>query len=180
MNIEEAQSDMRHAYFGGAIGVAASAVIWLLAGLTCVIRDLQAGVLVLFFGGMLIHPLAILGSKLLGRPGAHARSNPLRALALESTGILLLGVFLAFMLSRFRMELFFPAMLIVIGGRYLTFHTLYGRRVYWICGGALASLGVISAMLEAPAALSVFGGALIEVAFAVIVFAQTRRDHKNA
>lgn len=180
MNIEEAQTNMRHAYLGGAPGLATSAVVWLLAGSVCVVRGPQAGVLVLIFGGMLIHPLAILGSKLLGRPGAHARNNPLAPLALESTVILLLGVILSFALSRFRVELFFPSMLIVIGGRYLTFHTLYGRRVYWLCGTFLASLGLLSAVLGFPVAASAFGGALLEAVFAVIVFGQIQRDCKIA
>lgn len=180
MNIEEAQANMRHAYFGGAPGLATSAAAWLLAGSVCVFRGPHTGVLVLIFGGMLIHPLAILGSKILGRPGAHARNNPLGPLALESTVILLLGVVLAFALSRFQVELFFPSMLVVIGGRYLTFHTLYGRRVYWLCGTVLASLGLLSAVLKFPVAASVFGGAAIEAAFALIVFVQIRRDGKNA
>lgn len=178
MTIEEAQTNMRHAYFGGAPGLASSAVMWLLAASVCIARDAHAGVVVLIFGGMLIHPLATLGSKFLGRPGAHARDNPLGPLALESTVILLLGVALAFVLSRFRVELFFPAMLIVIGGRYLTFQTLYGRRVYWLCGGVLAALGVLSAMRSLPLAVSIFGGALLEAAFAAVVLVQTRRDGK--
>lgn len=179
MNVADAQTNMRHAYFGGATGLAASALVWLLAGAIALFREPQAGVLALIFGGMLIHPLAVLGSKLLGRPGAHARNNPLGPLALESTVILLLGVLLAFGLSRYRVELFFPAMLIVIGGRYLTFHTLYGRRVYWLCGAALASLGLLAAMQELPVAASTLGGAAIEAAFAAIVFVQIRREQKN-
>ena len=179
LNIEEARTDMRHAYFGGAPGLAASAVVWLVAGSIGVFRGPQAGVLALIFGGMLIHPLAILGSKILGRPGAHARNNPLGPLALEGTVILLLGVILAFGLSRYRVELFFPAMLIVIGGRYLTFHTLYGRRVYWFCGTALASLGLLAGVREFPVAASTFGGAVIEAAFAAVVFVQARRDCEN-
>ncbi|AOS44720.1 hypothetical protein Verru16b_01787 [Lacunisphaera limnophila] len=179
LTIDEAQTDMRHAYFGGATGLAASALVWLLAGSIALFRTPQAGVLALFFGGMLIHPLAVLGSKALGRPGAHARNNPLGPLALESTVILLLGMILAFGLSRYRVELFFPAMLIVIGGRYLTFHTLYGRRVYWLCGTALASLGLLAALQELPVAASTFGGAVIEAAIAAIVVVQIRRERKT-
>ena len=91
MNIADAQANMRHSYFGGAPGLASSAVMWLLAGLVVAARDPQTGVFVLIFGGMLIHPLAILGCRILGRPGAHDKANPLGPLALESTVILLLG-----------------------------------------------------------------------------------------
>ena len=180
MNIEDAQANMRHGYFGGAAGLASSAVIWLLAGSAAAVRDPNTGVMVLILGGMLIHPLAVLGSKLLGRPGAHDRTNPLAPLALEGTVILLLGVLVAFALSRFQVELFFPSMLLVIGGRYLTFQTLYGRRVYWLCGGILIPLGLLAATLKFPVAVCAFAGGLIEAAFALLVFVQIRRDAKTA
>lgn len=180
MSIEDAQANMRHSYFGGAPGLASSALMWLLAGLLVVARDPQTGVLVLIFGGMLIHPLAILACRILGRPGAHDKANPLGPLALESTVILLLGVIVAFVLSHFRVELFFPAMLLVIGGRYAVFQTLYGRRVYWLCGGVLASLGLLAATLRLPVAITAFGGGVIEAAFSVIVFIQIHREYRNA
>jgi hypothetical protein len=180
MNIEDAQANMRHGYFGGAAGLASSAVIWLLAGSAAAVRDPNTGVIVLILGGMLIHPLAVLGSKILGRPGAHDRTNPLAPLALEGTVILLLGVLVAFALSRSQVELFFPSMLLVIGGRYLTFQTLYGRRVYWLCGGILISLGLLAATLKFPVAVCAFAGGLIEAAFALLVFVQIRRDAKTA
>jgi len=180
MNIEEAQADMGRSYFGGAPGLASSAVIWLLAGSTAAVRDPKTGVLVLILGGMLIHPLAMLGSKILGRSGAHDKSNPLAPLALEGTVILLLGVLVSFALSRSQVELFFPSMLLVIGGRYLTFQTLYGRRVYWICGGILISLGLLAATLKFPVAVCAFAGGLIEAAFALLVFVQIRYDAKTA
>ncbi len=167
---------MRHAYLGGAPGLGASAVVWLLAGVLTVLRDPKAGMLALVIGGMSIHPLAVLACRLLGRPGAHRKENSLAPLALESTAILLLGVFLAFVLSGFRVELFFPVMLIVIGGRYLTFQTLYGWRTYWFCGIILAVLGVFAAMFGFPVVVSVFGGALIEAAFALLVFARARGE----
>lgn len=176
MDIKEAQTNMRHGYFGGAPGLAASAVMWTLAGFATLIGNPHTGILVLIFGGMLIYPLSILGSKLCGRPGAHAKDNPLGALALESTAILLLGVLLAFAISQFRAELFFPAMLLVIGGRYLTFHTLYGRSVYWFCGGILAALGLFAAILKLPVAASAFAGGFTEAVFAAVVSLQTRRE----
>ncbi len=40
---------------------------------------------------------------------------------------------------------FFPAMMCVIGGRYLVFQSIYGARIYWACGGVLvaARAGVV-------------------------------------
>jgi hypothetical protein len=136
----------------------------------------KGAVIVLFVGGMFIHPLAVLACKLAGRPGAHAKENPLGALALESTAILLLGVLLALGLAQFRVELFFPAMLLVIGGRYLVFQTLYGRRIYWLCGTVLAALGLAAALLKLPVTLVALAGGLTEVVFGAIVLSQQRRE----
>lgn len=167
---------MRHGYLGGAPGLFASGAMWLAAGAVAAVAPAKSAVIVLFVGGMLIHPLAVLACKLAGRPGAHAKENPLGALALESTVILLLGVMLALAFTQFRVELFFPAMLLVIGGRYLVFQTLYGRRVYWLCGGVLAALGFAAAMLKLPVSIVALAGGFTEVVFGAIVLAQQRRE----
>lgn len=176
MEIKNAQADMRYAYLGGAAGLFASAAMWLAAGAVAALATAKSAVIVLFVGGMLIHPLAVLACKLAGRPGAHAKENPLGALALESTGILLLGVLLSLGLAQFRVELFLPAMLVVIGGRYLVFQTLYGRPVYWLCGGLLAALGLAAAMLKLPASIVALAGGITEVVFGALVLIRQRRE----
>jgi len=176
MDIKNAQADMRYGYLGGAAGLFASATVWLAAGVAAAAGSAKGAVVVLFVGGMLIHPLAVLACKLAGRPGAHVKENPLGALALESTVILLLGVLLALGLAQFRVELFFPAMLLVIGGRYLVFQTLYGRRVYWICGGVLAALGMAAAMLKLPVPATALAGGVTEVVFGALVLSRHRRE----
>ena len=170
MLIEQAQADMRHAYFGGATGMTTSALAWLAAALTALLVSPRGAMAALFIGGMLIHPAAILLSKALGRPGAPARDNPLRWLALESTVWLLLAIAVAFIASFQRAEWFFIAMLLTIGGRYLSFATLYGLRIYWVCGATLAAAGFALAALGANAATITLTGGLIELVFAGIVF----------
>jgi hypothetical protein len=170
MDLPKAQADMRNGYLSGAPGVAVSGLVWLAAAAVVWTQGVRSGVLTLFFGGMVIHPLAVFVARLLGRPGTHSKDNPLGRLALEGTGILLLGVALAYALSTFHVEHFFPVMLVVIGGRYLTFQTLYGMRLYWLCGIALAAAGLVSFVTRIPAAhVALIGGAL-EVLFSVALF----------
>lgn len=57
---------------------------------------------------------------------------------------LLLTLAVAYALSLYRVDLFFPALLLMIGGRYLTFQTLYDIRTYWIGGGGLAAADAAS------------------------------------
>lgn len=177
MTIVDAQRDMRAAYYGGAPGLVASGVIWLLAGSLAAAINPKSGVIALCLGGAVIHPLAQLLCKMLGRSGRHQADNPLASLALESTGVLLLCLLLAVAISFYRIELFFPAMLIVIGARYLTFQTIYGLRVYWICGAilALAGLALASANLWLPTVA--FITALIEWSFALVIFLQSRHEN---
>ena len=174
--LADAQRDMRFAYLRGAPGLLASACVWLAAGCLALYSAPKTAILAFLLGGVMIHPLAVLLARLLGRPGAHSRGNPLGMLALEGTFLLLLCLPVAYAVSLFRPEWFFPAMLLVIGGRYFTFSTLYGLRLYWACGAVLALAGFVLASSGAPLAVGPFAGAAIEVAFAAAIFAGARHE----
>jgi hypothetical protein len=175
MNFADAQADMRHAYYGGAAGLLASATVWLVASGVARLDSPERAVWALLLGGMLIHPAAVLLAKALGRPGSHTPGNPLAPLALEGTVFFLLAIPAAYALSRFRLAWFFPAMLLLIGGRYLTFSTLYGRRLFWVCGSLLAAAGMLLAVSRAPSWVVALVGALIEYLFAAVVVLSMRR-----
>ena len=160
---------MRVAYAGGSSGAGASAVAWLVAGLVALQVSPRSAVIALFAGGALIFPASVILSKALGGSGAHLRTNPLGALALESTAFMLLCFPIAYAVSLYRIEWFFPAMLLVIGGRYLSFSTLYGMRLYWAFGGTLAVAAYVLFALSASPATSAFTGAAIESGFAVLL-----------
>jgi len=119
-------------------------------------------VLALLVGGMLIHPLGLLLCKALGRPAKHSTANPLASLALATTVWLVLSLPLAWVVSLHRIDWFFPAMLCVIGGRYLCFHTLYGLRTYLFCGAVLAGAGFLLVRLDAGPTAGAFAGSAIE------------------
>lgn len=176
MTIDEAQRDMRDAYGSGAPGMAASALVWLSAGLVALNRTGDAAVIALLIGGMFIHPIGVLLNKALGRRGQHVAGNPLGTLALESTILMLLCLPLTYALSRVRVEWFFPAMLLVIGGRYLLFSTLFGRRIYWACGAVLALAAGLLVRAGAGPATGAFTGSAIEAMFAAAIFVTTRTE----
>lgn len=175
MTFAEAQRDMRDGYLSGAPGMLVSGTVWVAAGAVAATGEPRHAILALFAGGMLIHPAAVLLAKALGRRGAHDPANPLGRLAMETTVILILGFGLAYAASQARLEWFFPAMLAVIGGRYLTFSTLFGMRAFWIVGGALVAAGWLLASQGAPFAWGGFVGGGIEIAAAAWVLATQRR-----
>lgn len=173
--LPDLQRDMRAAYAGGGPGMFASALAWLTAGIVALQVSPERAVLALFAGGMLIHPVGVLLTKAIGHRGQHSHGNALGTLALETTVWLVLSMPLAYVVSLYRVDLFFPAMMLVIGGRYTTFATIYGTRVYWACGGALVAAAYALASLKAAPGPAALTGAAIEAAFAVWIVATARR-----
>ncbi len=175
MNFEAAQKDMRFSYFGGATGVLVSGLVWCTAGTVALLYSNQASMLTLFFGGMLIFPLSMLLAKALKRPGTHKPENPLGKLALESTVILFVGLFLAFSVARLQVDWFYPIMLLTIGVRYLLFNTLYGARIYWLLGFLLIFSGVFCILFDADFIIGAFIGGVIEVIFSIVILLQSKK-----
>jgi hypothetical protein len=178
LTIAAAQQDMRTAYLGGAPGLFVSGAVWAIAGIVCLMRSPQAAVWALYIGGALIHPIAGLLTRLLGSSARHAAGNPLGMLAFATTIWMIMMLALAFGISLWRIELFFPAMLFVIGGRYLTFATLFGRKLFWVCGAVLGLAGYVLAMRHAAPVVGAFTGAAIEITFGCIL-AFSHRDAKD-
>lgn len=135
----------------------------------------QTAVWTLFFGGMLIHPLGLLLAKLTGVPGKHSGQNPLGKLAMEGTFFMLLCIPLALLLSLQEHAWFFQGMLLIIGGRYLTFTTLYGIKTYWVLGGLLGAMAFALFFLNASSEISALLGAIVELVFGTVLFVSFKK-----
>jgi hypothetical protein len=174
--IAGAQREMRLAYFGGAPGMLTSGVVWLIAGIVSMRVSPDRAVWALFIGGVLIHPVSRLLTRALGRSAKHSAMNPFGSLALATTFWMILMMPLAYGASSLRIEWFFPAMLFIIGGRYLTFSTLFGARIFWFCGTTLALAGFLLGRANASPQLGAFTGAAIEIGFAAMIFITAQRE----
>lgn len=164
-SITAAQADMRRGYCSGAAGVLASGLAWSAAGGTAALVSPERAIWVLLIGGALIHPASVLICRALGAPGRREPENPLGGLAAASTVWLILSLPLAYGVGLRNPAWFFAAMLLVIGGRYMVFATLYGMQLYWALGSGLAGVGILGGWLGAPALALALGGAMIEIAF---------------
>ncbi|XSG76875.1 DUF7010 family protein [Herpetosiphon llansteffanensis] len=178
-SISAAQADMRAGYYSGAAGILASALAWSIAAGVALTGSAERAIIVLLVGGMLIYPVSIVICKILGARGTHTKGNPLGLLAGASTFWLVFCMPLAYGLGREQPAWFFSAMLIVIGGRYLVFATLYGMRLYWILGLALAAAAIGLVFLSAAASIAVSAGALIELGFAISCFVYHRQSLRS-
>lgn len=174
MTLQDHQSDMRAGYLCGAPGLFVSGTVWLIAGAVAALGGAPRGAWTLLLGGMLIFPVAVGVTKLLGHAGRHTAGNPLGVAAVEGTVWFVAGIAVAFVVGLARVELFFPAMLLLIGGRYLTFQTLYGLRFYWGCGAVLVGVGFAAAFLRVPPPWVAAAGGIVEIVGGVVVLRMGR------
>jgi len=130
----------------------------------------------LLIGGVFIAPLSAMLSKALGLTGAHTKGNPLANLAMEGTIFMIMCLPLAFGLSLQHNEWFFQSMLLIIGGRYLTFASIYGNRGYWILGAVLGIAAYLLFRFKIQPFGSALTGALIEISFGLFMFVSFRRN----
>jgi hypothetical protein len=174
-HMKYAQQDMRVSYLHGYPGVVVSGMVWLISALVALYVSPDKAVWTLLVGGVFIHPVSILLNKILGASGAHAHNNPLGKLAMEGTLFMIMCLPLAYGLSFQKIEWFFQGMLLIIGGRYLHFATLYGLRLYWALGIGLAAAAYLLFTLNSSSHTTLFVGAAMEMLFGLVMLAILRR-----
>ena len=171
MEVSQAQADVRRIYRAGFPGPLVSAVIWAAASAVFTWGAVAGGMAALFFGGMLIFPLNTLLLKLLGGPTALPKGHPSAALAMQCAFTVPLGLLIAVALGSHEPVLFFPAALIIVGGHYLVFISLYGMRLFAFLAGALILLGV-TALFVIPELGQISGwlGAAVFLIFTLVLY----------
>jgi hypothetical protein len=174
------QQEMRYAHYNGAPGILVSGLVWIAAAAMGYWVGSKNAVWTLLIGGAFIHPVSLLASKALGRPAKTEKGNALNSLAIASTIWLILSCAMAYGLFVLKPELFFPAMMATIGGRYLVLASVYGLSIYWLLGGflILAANLAFFAML-APIVAAAIGG-LIEIVFAFLVFTHSAKGLRQS
>jgi hypothetical protein len=176
---KQAQADMCKGYANGYIGIIVSGLIWLISATIAYQYSAKQAVWMLLIGGMFIHPVGVLLSKAIGLSGTHTKGNPLGNLAMEGTIFMIMCLPLAFGLSLQYVEWFFQGMLLIIGGRYLMFASIYGIRLYWILGAILGVSAYLLFYLKIESFGSLLTGSFIEISFGLFMFFSFRRDKLN-
>ena len=175
MELKEAQRAMRTANVGGAPGVLASGIVWVVAGWIWSRLDVTHAFAILFFGGMAIVPIASFIARVIFRAPKVVDENPLNRLGLESTFPLFAGLLISYALLRVDPAGVFPIMAITIGARYFSFRTIYGEVAYWPLATALVAIGgsALLGIVSWPINVAVAAGAL-EMLFAVVLFVRLK------
>ncbi len=178
--IRQSQHDLTLNYAAGTVGIFVSGTMWFISALVNRYGSSTQAIWTLLIGGALIHPLSLLLYKVVGLKGQHHPQNPLAKLAMESTVLMLMCIPLAYILSFQRTEWFFQGMLLIIGGRYLTFNTFYGMRLYWLLGAALGVAAYVLFAVQANAFVSALTGSLTEISFGFVILFAHQRERKAA
>ncbi len=97
-------------------------------------------------GGFFIFPLTRLLLHLSPRHASVSRENPFTSLGMQVAFVLPLSMLLLVPVGLYRLNWFFPALMILVGARYLPFATLYGMRMFLFLAGILIATGYLIAV----------------------------------
>lgn len=170
MDIAAAQQDMRKAYAEGAPGVLVSGLVWIIAGYVWATAGVERGFVALFLGGLAIFPLStLIARKMMGAPKI-GEANALNRLGLECTFVLMAGILIGYVLLVRQPALAIPAVSVVMGARYFTFATVYGRMIFWPLAGAICAVGTVALLgLTLPLGNLAFYVGAIELLFGALL-----------
>lgn len=124
-------TEIRHSYLGGFSILLIEGFFWILAGILWGFVSFKIGILVIIIGGTFFYPLSQLLQIILKRPKIR-KENPLNLLFTQIALIIPFSFPLIFLLTKENVNLFFPALTIIIGAHYLPFIYAYKLKTYWI------------------------------------------------
>jgi hypothetical protein len=146
MTISEAQREIRTRFVGGFYGQLVAGMVWLTAAVLAVWRGPRASILMLVIGGFFIFPATELLIRAAGQRAPVSSANALRALGMQVAFVLPLSMPLLLPAGLYRLNWFYPAMMILLGAHYLPFVFLYGMRMFAVLAALLVGGGVVIAM----------------------------------
>jgi hypothetical protein len=170
MELRDAQREVREVYLHGAPGAFISATLWAISSALSSAGNRRLGIIAIVLGGALIFPTFELLLRVMGRRTSLDPKNPLGELAMQASFMIPLCLPIVGGAALYRIDWFYPALMIVVGAHYLPFVTLYGMRTMYVLGGALVSAGLMLG-LYGPRTFALGGwvGTGIFVVFGVVL-----------
>ena len=146
MDVQDAQREIRLFYIGGFGGQFVSSVIWLVAAALGTWVSPKASILTVVVGGFSIFPLTLLLLRFSSRRASVSEENPFTSLGMQVAFVLPFSMLLLLPVGLYRLNWFYPALMILVGAHYLPFATLYGMRMFLFLAGILIASGVVIAL----------------------------------
>jgi hypothetical protein len=146
MLVEDAQREVRTVFVGGFWGQLVSSVLWLVSAALGTWSTPRVAILTLVFSGIFIFPLTQLMLRLSGRRASLTNGNPFNALGMQVAFTLPLSMLLLFPVTQLKLDLFYPALMILLGAHYLPFVFQYGMLMFYPLAAILIGGGVVIGM----------------------------------
>ncbi len=146
MNIQDAQRELRSNTLGGFFGQLIYSVIYLVSAALGTWVTPKASILAVVIGGFFSFPLMQIVLLLSGRPARVRRDNPFHWLMMQVALVLPFSMLLLVPVGLYRLNWFFPALMILVGAHYLPFATAFGMRMFLFLAGTLIAMGVVIAL----------------------------------
>jgi hypothetical protein len=182
MNIIDAQRENRFRFSGGLYGQAVSGLLWLNSAGFASWGSPETAILVLVVSGFFIFPITELLVRTVGTRSKLSSGNSLPQLGMQVAFVLPLSMPLLLPVSRFNLNLFYPALMILLGAHYLPFVFLYGMRMFAVLAAFLLGGGVIIAMyLSSSFSIGAWYSGIVLLVFAVVgkVLVDTERKRNT-
>lgn len=146
MLVQDAQREVRTVFAGGFWGQLVSSAIWLASAALGSWVTPRAAILALVAGGFFIFPITQLLLRLTGGPVSLSRDNPFGNLAMQFAFTLPMTMLLLVPVTAFRLNWFYPALMVLVGAHYLPFTFLYGMRMFIPLCAIFVSCGIAIAL----------------------------------
>jgi hypothetical protein len=146
MNIADAQKEIRLRFAGGYYGQLVSGILWLTSAILAECYGARVSIGTIVIGGFFIFPVTELLVRMSGGSREISRENSLRFLGMQVAFVLPLSMPLLLPVTLYRVGLFFPALMILLGAHYVPFVFLYGMRMFAVLAGLLIGGGVVVAL----------------------------------
>jgi hypothetical protein len=142
MLVQDAQREVRTVFIGGFWGQLVSSAIWLASAALGYWVTPRAAIITVVAGGFFIFPAVLLLLRLTGWPTHLTKGNPLGNLGMQIAFTLPVSMLLLVPVTQFDLNLFYPALMILLGAHYLPFTFSYGMRMFIPLSGILIFSGV--------------------------------------
>jgi len=146
MLVQDAQREVRTVFVGGFWGQLVSSAVWLVSAALAVWVSPRAAIIGAVLGGFFIFPATQLLLRLSGGRSTLSSDNALWDLGWQVAFVLPLSMLLLVPVTAFRLNWFYPALMILLGAHYLPFAFMYGMRMFLALSAILVGGGVVIAL----------------------------------
>jgi hypothetical protein len=181
MLVPDAQREVRTVFIGGFWGQLVSSAIWLASAALGMWVTPRAAILMLVAGGFFIFPVTTLLLRLTRGPASLSRDNPFGNLGMQIAFTLPMTMLLLVPVTAFRLNWFYPALMVLVGAHYLPFTFFYGMRIFVPLCALLISGGVVIALyFSGSFSLGGWTGGVILFIFAWIGRASAQDERRGS